>query len=177
MNSTWIFSITAVTVFVVGVVSVVVVKTDVTPNWKKIGKVLIWLIGILIFRLVFWGMIKYYWQDISWPAIIQRGQSTKSWVFHYDLMPGEVTKDGHTESTFNAKINDDGVLFLVDLYDDQGVLVSDLCLKRDGNKLVGIMKNHKDGDTGTCYLTADGVGWVGQIIWSGYSPITCTLKK
>lgn len=57
ITATWIISIMAIIVFLAGLIAVIVVKTEVTTNWRKIGLILIWVIGLLIFRMTIWAYI------------------------------------------------------------------------------------------------------------------------
>jgi hypothetical protein len=47
-------------VFVAGVVAAIVVRIDTVPNWRKITKILLWIIGILLFKLLLWGLYSNY---------------------------------------------------------------------------------------------------------------------
>jgi hypothetical protein len=58
MNCYWILPVIGVVILIIGIVATVVVKIDPIPKWRTLAKVLIWIIGLVIFRLIVWSWYK-----------------------------------------------------------------------------------------------------------------------
>ena len=65
---TWFISIISVTILVIGIVATIVIRIDNIPKWRTVGKILIWIIGIIIFRIIFWWLVKYHDEYKTVPA-------------------------------------------------------------------------------------------------------------
>ncbi len=135
----------------------------------------------VVVLMVIIGIGIIWWRSPSRQANNQHQTTVQAKVmpyFHWGMAPGGKTKTGYAQSTFTADITkNDGMLFWVDLYDVKGALVGDLRFRKEEGKLVGRMKNHKDGTCLPCYLIPDGKGWTGSATSTNQQyPITCWLR-
>lgn len=53
----WVIAVVTFTSLLVGVIAMIMIKIDPVPKWKTVGKILIWVIGLIIFRLIIWGIV------------------------------------------------------------------------------------------------------------------------
>jgi hypothetical protein len=176
---TLILSILAVLSLVCGVVSTLVVKTEITANWKRVGKVLIWIIGLLIFRLVIWGFTNPWSKDKTTPKTEMIGgipieKPTTEWTFIWNKGRKEVVLD--VEITKNNEQLLHAVLHDKDGY-GQDVSVGGLTLNWVNGDLIGTWQNYLDGDRGECFLykRADWL-WSGHYTLQDGSRTDCSLK-
>ena len=181
---TLVIAILAVTSLLIGVVATIVSKLDTVPNWRKVCKVLYWIIGILIFKLVVWGTYDSYKKDVHMvsPATssgIATMQPREEWVFEWQLLPGKMD-GGRNKHTLQVEItkNDTKELWAVlhDKQNGQDVSVGGLRLGKVGNDLIGTWSNYLDGDGGNCYLYKRSGGWSGHYKLRDGSRTDCTLE-
>jgi hypothetical protein len=182
---TLIMCTAATIIFLIGVISMIVVRTDVTPNWKKLGKVLIWIIGLTIFRFLVWGTINYH-GDKKKEVVNRQEESPQNLlvgnlVFEW-ILPSGQTKLGYNKHAVDVEITrDDTQMFWAELYDSSSgvtVKVGNLHLgKTVSGDLVGTWSNYLDGDGGQCFLYKKEGYWKGYHTLSSGRKIDCILRN
>ena len=113
LTITYIISAIALISLALGVIVMIVVRVDPIPKWKTVCKVLIWVIGLLIFRLVFWGLVKFYQEKTTHPTIPKKENLLKSekatpikndWTFEWQLPEGKYVRGLNKSGPLPAKV-------------------------------------------------------------------------
>jgi hypothetical protein len=185
---TWIVVSLAIIIFVTGVVSAIVIKSDATPNWRKIRKVMVWIIGLLIFRLLVWGIVNHYPKQTSEKPTANSIQvavnKTTPYEFYWKLPSGMFIR-GRNESAKNERDveivrMDNNSLWFNQYYTEYGS--REVCrfrLEKVGEKTWdGIWEQNNPQDNGRCSLheIVPGV-WSGTITGKDGIPAFCKLIK
>lgn len=181
---TWMMAILAVASIVVGIVTTIIVRIDTIPSWKRVGRILCWIIGILLFKLLIWCLV-FQFKDSSLfnkpaqvrqtnPVVIQK----ESWSFSHIAKNGE-------KQIFELEITkrDGRELFATvqQMYGSTRKNVAGIRLAAIGEDLVGTWVSYLDNtDYGDMRLYKQpGMVWSGQYTMTGgdKGTILCTLFK
>ena len=183
-NYSWIMIMLAVASVVAGIVATIIVRIDTIPSWKRVGRILCWIIGILLFKLLIWCLIFQY-KDSSLfnkPAQVKQTnpvvQQKESWSF------SQIAKSGEKQ-TFELEITkrDGRELFAIIQQICGGTRknVAGIRLAAVGEDLAGTWVSYLDDtDYGDMRLYKQlGMVWSGQYTMTGSDKgtILCTLFK
>jgi hypothetical protein len=169
-----------------GIIIMITVRVNHIPKWKTVCKVLIWVVGLLIFRLVFWGFIKLYSGKIPDSNLLAKfgltNQTNNDWTFQWELPRGQYDHGANKSDLLEAevKFRPDGSL-RVNIYFDNNYKL-DVCkmrLEKTGEKSwEGVWERDNPEDSGKCDLHEIAPGVMGGSMTSktGLTAF-CTLKK
>jgi hypothetical protein len=186
MVFTWIVATLAIIIFVAGIVSAIVVRTDVTPNWIKIRKILVWVIGLLVFRMLVWGIVNHYPKESSAkqtanliPVIENK---TVQYEWYWELPLGQFVRGKNKGGPFVAEINtqENGDLWVNVLYEEYGKKeVAKIRLGKIGDKSwEGPWEQNNPQDEGRCDLHEISPGvWSGTMTGKDGIPAFCKIIR
>jgi hypothetical protein len=183
---TWIIGVISITVLVVGIIATIVVRIDNIPKWKTVSKILIWVIGLIIFRIIFWWLVKYHEEYKSAPPQITKSSAviTKSpeYEWSWELPRGQQVRGFNKSVPMVAEIipRTDGALWIDTHHVEYGSPeVARIRLAKVGEKSwEGTWEQDNPQDSGRCSLHEVSTGtWAGQMIGKAQIPAFCTLKR
>lgn len=180
----WIISGIAVATLVGGIVATIVVKIDKVPNWRKVSFVLLCFVGLLLFKLVIFGIYHQYKEKPTTTATssgITVVQPKERWEFTWRLPPGQTSigRNSHTMEVEITKSDNDSLwAVLHDQNNGVDVSVGGLRLSKVNGDLIGTWTNYLSDDGGKCYLYKEANGlWSGQEELKNGRRTYCTLKR
>lgn len=166
---TWIITGVAVTIFLIGVIATIVIKVDVIPKWKTISKILIWVIGLLIFRLVVWSLWNKDWSRIintspvqpvaansGTQVVIPKEKWSFKWITPYKSQDLSVEIVENRNGIFKAVLHDTNGHGI-----DERVAGLTMCW--EGENLIGTWTDYADSEGGNAYLYK-----ASNNLWSGW---------
>jgi hypothetical protein len=191
---TWIIATLTILFLSLGIVAIVINKLETVPNWKKISKAIYWIISLVIFKFIGFGLYGYYKENNQatnkrvQAAIIEANLTRQKvkWEFSWQLPFGEIDQVVQANSKTFTIIDitrDDTASFWAIIYEQANgcnVEVIRLHLNKVGNDLIGTWANSLFNDGGNCYLFYKGNG-----LWCGHYELKnavrkttdCTLRK
>ena len=181
ISITWIITTLAVLIFLAGIIATIVIRVDNIPKWKTVGKILIWVIGLLIFRIIFWGMVKYHDEIKTQKTVTQAAKAAsvvqlkEKWIF------SQICKSGEKKS-FEMEITkrEAGQFYAVIQEDHNGkkLNVAGIRLNVIEGDLKGTWVNYLNGDFGEMqlYKLSDKV-WSGQHSLQDKTIRLCTVTQ
>lgn len=143
ITATWTIVILAIFVLVAGIVSAIVVKMETVPNWRKVVKVLYWIIGLVLFKFLIWGIYGHY-KDGTLSKMtltktnpgIQTVQPKEEWVSNWKLPKGKTVRS----------LNESGPLVTEIIKRDDKNLWINILYVKDDNPEVARIRLTKIGD-------------------------------
>jgi len=181
---TWIIATLTIASLLIGVIAMIVVKIDPIPKWKTVGKIFIWVIGLIIFKFIVWSLINFH-NDKSTPFTTAKSeipsvQPAEEWVLTWSLPPGEYDR-GLNSNTLEVRIikNDSESLWFDTPYKYRGVTeVSRYLLSKSGDQFAGVWSQEQPKDAGSIYMRKVGNQiWIGQMTDRSGRPCACALKR
>ncbi len=182
-----IVTVVAAFFFLSAVVAMLMVKLSVTPNWKKVRKLLSWTFGIIVLVVIcvfIWNHIPSK-QTSPLPTQTQTTnlgatKAPEEWVFTWSLPPGQADR-GLNSNTLEAKIerNDSTSLWFSVLFTYKGKTeISHQYLTKSGDCYKGSWSQNNPIDGGSIYMNKVGEKiWVGQQTDRSGRLFACTLKR
>ena len=181
ISITWIITTLAVLICLAGIIATIVIRVDNIPKWKTVGKILIWVIGLLIFRIIFWGMVKYHDEIKPQKTAAQAAKAAsvvqlkEEWVF------SQINSNGE-KATFEVEITkrETGLLYALIQENKNGkkLNVAGIRLNEIGCDLFGTWANYLVDDYGKMTLyKIDNNTWSGQYDLKDKTFRLCTLKR